>query len=347
MRRSLPLLQTFLVTLATCLLAFAGATASAQTSRGSLSGTIFGPDGAAVPDAPVQAKNKETGAVARTVSTASGRYTLAELPPGTYELSIVMPCCAFKPFVRENLTLQTEQTLQLDIRLEEGVSLNTLGDDPGTFAAIVRKRSVVPSRPAPRTPDGRPDLSGVWLINEDLYPEEPAALPWAASLAKERIENNLKDAPHTRCLPGDPPVAYATPPFLTKFVHTPSLLVMLFEDVPGFRQVFLDGRPHPADPDPTWLGHAVGKWDGDTLVVDAIGYNDRSWIGTYPHTEMMHITERYRRTDFGHLEIHVTIEDPGAFTKPWNKNLNWDLAPQEELLEYVCENNKVEHLVGK
>jgi hypothetical protein len=238
--------------------------------------------------------------------------------------------------------------LQLDVRLAEakGVSLKTLGDDPGELAALVRKRSVIPSGPAPRSSDGKPNLSGMWFKNEDRYPEQAAVLPWAAALAKERIDNNTKDHPHTRCLPGSPPIPGAAPPFLAKFVHTPSLLVVLFEDVPGFRQVFLDGRGHPTDPDPTWLGHAVGKWDEDTLVVDTVGFNDRSWIGIYPHTEMMHITERYRRTDFGHLEVRVTIEDPGVFTKPWNMDMNWDLA-QDELLEYVCENNKAEHMVGK
>jgi hypothetical protein len=226
--------------------------------------------------------------------------------------------------------------------------LGRLSDDPAELAAVVRKRSAVPSHPVPRTPDGKPDLSGVWLVNDDVYPERPAALPWAAAVAKERIENNMQDHPHVRCLPGDPPVPGAAPPFMAKFVHTPSLLVILFEDAPGFRQVFLDARTHPADPNPTWLGHAVGTWEGDTLVVDSVGFNDQSWLGPYPHTEKLHITERYRRSDFGHLEVQVTIEDPGAFTKPWNEKKQWELAPLEDVLEYVCtENNKPEHMVGK
>jgi hypothetical protein len=320
---------------------------NAQSVHGSLTGIVSGPDGAAVADAPIQVKNQQSGSVVRTKTAADGHYTLADMPNGTYELSITMQCCTFKPLVRQDITLQTGQTLKIDIRLEEGESLNSLGDDPSTLAGLVRKRSAVPFRPTPRLPDRKPDLSGVWLRNEDLYPEQASALPWATSLFKERIENHTKDHPHTRCLPGSPPVPGAATPFLTKFVHTRSLLVMLFEDVPGFRQVFLDGRGHPADPDPTWLGHAVGNWDGDTLVVDTVGYNDRSWIGNYPHTEMLHITERYRRTDFGRLEVRVSIEDPGVFTKPWKVNMNWDLAPREELLEYVCENNTAEHMVGK
>lgn len=99
------------------------------------------------------------------------------------------------------------------------------------------------------------------------------------------------------------------------------------------------------------MGHSVGKWDGDTLVVDTVGFNDRIWIGgaqgLYPHTDMLRLTERYRRVDFGHMEVGVTFEDSGAFAKPINTHLKWDLAPREELPEYVCENNKPEHLVGK
>jgi len=91
----------------------------------------------------------------------------------------------------------------------------------------------------------------------------------------------------------------------------------------------------------------VGKWDGDTLVIDTTGFNDRGWMEIYPRTEMLHIVERYRRVDFGHLEVQVTIEDPGVFAKPWHMNMTWDLAPQEELIEYVCENNKAENMVGK
>ena len=111
--------------------------------------------------------------------------------------------------------------------------------------------------------------------------------------------------------------------------------------------MFLDGRRHPADPDPTWLGHAVGTWDGDTLVVDTVGFNDRSWIGASPHTETLHVTERYHRPDFGHLDVRVTFDDPRTFTKPLNQNLTWELVPDEEVLEFVCENNKADHLVGK
>lgn len=323
------------------------ATLSAQTQRSSLTGTVSQPSGATVADAPIQVKNKVTGKIARTTSKSDGSYTLGDLAAGAYELSIVMPCCAYERFTKE-VALAAGQTTQLVIRLTETVNGTTLGDDPGRLAAVMRKRDRVPSRPAPRTAGGKPDLSGVWVDTGDPYPEQPDLLPWAAAIFKERSENHRKDAPHNRCLPGSPPLPGSSVPFIGKFVQTSSLLVLLFEDVPGFRQIFLDGRGHPSGLDPTWMGHSVGQWEGDTLVVDTVGFNDKIWIGPdLPHTEMLHMTERYRRVDFGHLEVKVTFEDPGTFAKPFHVNLKWDLAPQEELLEYVCENNKPEHLVGK
>jgi Carboxypeptidase regulatory-like domain len=317
-----------------------------QGAGGTLIGVVTGPTGAPVPDAPIQAKNRQSGAVVRAVTAVDGRYRLAPLSAGSYEISISMPCCAFQPFTQQDVAIQSGQTRQLDVRLAEGVSLNTAGDDPGTLAAVVRNRAKVPSRPVPRLA-GKPDFSGVWLANEDRYPEQPALLPWAAAALQERIGNAFKDAPHTRCLPQGIPTPASIGPFMAKTVQTPSLLVVLFEDAGGFRQIFLDGRPHPPDPDPSWVGHSIGKWDGDTLVVDTIGYTDKSWIGIYPHTEMLHVIERIRRPDFGHLEIRVTFEDPGTFSTPWHQTLNWELAPAEEVVAYVCENNKAEHLVGK
>jgi hypothetical protein len=335
--------------LATCSLAFI-ASVSAQSDRGSLAGTISDPSGAAVAEAPIQLKNKATGAIARTSSESDGGYTITGLASGSYEFSIVMPCCAYKRTTRDIL-LEPGKTVQLNIRLVETVNGTTLGDDPNRLANVMRKRARIPSQPVPRI-GGKPDLSGVWVEIDDPYPETPEVLPWAAALIKERSENNGKDAPHNHCLPGPPPAPGASSPFITKFVQTGSLLVILFEDNPGFRQVFLDGRRHPSNWDPTWMGHSLGKWEGDVLVVDTVGFNDRSWLGgigggPVPHTEMLHMTERYRRVDFGHMDLAVTFEDPGTFVKPFHINVKLDLTPQEELLEYVCENNKPEHLVGK
>ena len=321
--------------------------ASAQAGRGSLSGTVaIGWSGARVPSAPIQVRHRGSGAVLRTESRADGRYQFADLPAGEYELTLTMPCCGFDPF-RRDVPVRAGESTAFDISLVENVGGKTLGDDPGRNADLLRDRAKLPDLPVPRTADGKPDLSGLWLVYRDRYPEDPAPLPWAAALAKERIGNNQKDAPHTRCLPQGFPVPGAATPWMTKLVQTPGLLAMLFEDAPGFRQVYLDGRGHPPDLNPTWLGHSVGRWEGDALVVDTSGFNDRGWTLVYPRTEQLHTTERYRRVAYGRLEIQVIFDDPGTFTRPWTMNLVWYLAPQEDLFEFVCENNRTDLLVGQ
>jgi hypothetical protein len=125
-----------------------------------------------------------------------------------------------------------------------------------------------------------------------------------------------------------------------KFVQTPELIVILSEGTPGFRQIFLGGRPHPDNIDPSWRGPAAGRWEGDTLVVDTVGFNDRGWTATFPRTEMFRMEERYTRVDYGRLEVRVVFEDPDVFEEPWVQNMTWVYAPDVELLEYVCENNK-------
>jgi len=189
--------------------------------------------------------------------------------------------------------------------------------------------------------DGRPDLSGVWNVHLDPHPEPAALLPWAEDVMKGRRETNFRDQPSAVCLPDDPT---PTLPLLRKFVHTPTLLVQLFEQDPHYLQIFLDGRDHPKDPDPTWMGHAIGRWQKDTLVVDTVGFNDKSWIlfgAGLPHTEMLHMVERYRRPDLGHLVVDLTLEDPGTFTKPIERHMTWQLAPKDDILEAICtENNK-------
>ena len=139
--------------------------------------------------------------------------------------------------------------------------------------------------------------------------------------------------------------------WLNKLVQTPTLLLIISEgNTPAFRQIFLD-RGHPADLDPTWLGHSTAKWDGDTLVVDTIGFNDKAWIapGSFPHTEKLQMTTRIRRPDLGHLEFETTYEDTGTFTNSWKVRQVADLAPGEEIWEYICnENNQdAEHMTGK
>jgi hypothetical protein len=229
---------------------------------------------------------------------------------------------------------------------QDGVSLGTLGEgDPATRAAV-RNRPAPPAGRAPKTPDGRPDFSGVYYGPQSNLMTKPDLLPWAEELVTHHAEKNGKDSPPARCLPAGP--LRLVPLF--KVVQTPSLIMLIVEEE-GYRQIFLDGRNHPKDFNPTWYGHSIGKWDGDTLVVDTMGFND---VGTLnpqgvPHSEQMHLTERFRRPDLGHLEIDVAIDDPKVFSKPWIMQRVANLAPGEEIMEFICnENNRdLQHMVGK
>jgi hypothetical protein len=325
---------------------FLCASAALAQRAGTIAGTVLDLAGNTVANAPILATNRSTNAVYRAASSETGRYTLAQLPPGAYELSVA--ALGFDAYVKSDLIVAAGQTLRFDINLTD-YQLGTLGDGREFRIALLSPHAT-PSGPTPRTSDGKPDLSGVWYAQRPVDPGKPEPLPWAEALLRERAANNSKDAPGARCLPRGVTLAGALFPY--KLVQTPSLLVMIFEDdIPSHRQVFLDGRGHPKDPNPTWMGHSVGHWEGDTLVVDTVGFNDKSWLDPqgHPHTEMMRVTERFRRPDLGHLEIEFTIDDPGAYAKPWIIKRISDLDPDDEVGEYVCtENNKdVEHMVGK
>jgi len=320
------------------------ASAFAQTNRfGAISGVITDPDGNAVRNIPVQAKNSQTGAAQNTSTSASGAYTFARLMPGTYELLVAAVGFTLDKFEQKELAVRAGQTLRADIRMPWGPNLGTPGDDPSLF---LRNKYAGRSGRVVRTADGKPDLSGVWNSNDDPNPVEPPMLAWAAALSKKWLENKLRDSPSGFCLPGGPLI---TGPLLYRIVQTPKLFLTLTEDVAPVRQVFLDGRSHPKDLNPTWMGHSIGHWEGDTLVIDTVGMNDKSWLNIYPHTEQLHLIEHYRRTDFAHLQVDITIEDPGAFTKPWTIRSVWNLAPGEEIGEYICsENNRdAQHLSVK
>ena len=225
-------------------------------------------------------------------------------------------------------------------------------------AGIPRTKDGKPnlSAPAPRTPDGRPDFSGIWKAPSTRYLENLGAdgveipmRPWAAALYKERQENEGKDRPSGRCLPHSV-TDFDAHHMPKKLIQTPGLLVMLFESYHSYRQIFTDGRPLPADRDPAWFGYSVGHWTGDTLVVDTVGINDKTWLddGGHPHSDALHVIERFRRPDFGHIQLQLTIDDPKAYAKPWTVTIPWAYAPDTELLDWVCENEKdVAHLVGK
>jgi hypothetical protein len=208
------------------------------------------------------------------------------------------------------------------------------------------------SAPAPRTADGKPDLAGLWRDDTSGAAETGKAMdtvkpqPWAAALYEKRKENLGNDAPSILCLPPGPMVNMG----VGKIVQTPNLLLMLFSGT-LYREIFLDGRALPKDPNPDWMGYSVGRWEGDTLVIETIGFNDRTWLDDdgHPHTEALHVTERLRRPDFGHLEIVKTLVDPGAFVGAWTVPVKLELDADNEQIEYVCNENERDrpHLVGK
>jgi hypothetical protein len=214
--------------------------------------------------------------------------------------------------------------------------------------------------PAPRAPDGKPDLSGLWTkispkysrnVAADLKPDE--IQPWAQALVQERRENLGRDYMNVRCVPLGPGYVVAgdsTGAEMIKIVQTPALIIILNPDL-TYRQVFLDGRALEKAPNPNWMGYSVGHWEGDTLVVESAGFNDQTWLDHdgHPHTEGLRMTERYRRRDFGNLDIEVTFSDPAAYAKPWTVAVRAEVAADTELLEWVC-NEKgggLEHWVGK
>ncbi len=323
---------------ATICLCWSSCLVSAAFADTGIRGIVYDDTGGIYPDAPVQMTNQATGAVSRTFGGADGNYAFQDLAPGRYAMSIAVPCCRLANFSEEDIELNSGERLVFDVHLPLLSDVAGLGDDPWALLKILRKRQTVPDLPVPKTSAGRPDLSGVWLFDGDPYPMEPEALEWAAKIAEQRVADDFRDLPATDCLPESPP---QTGFMMGKFVHTDDLLVILFEEVPTVRQVFLDGRDHPADPDPSWTGHSIGRWEGDTLVVDTIGYNDRGWLpGAFPISEKLHIIEYYTRTDYGVMEQKVVFDDPEVFAAPWVRNQIFELAPQEELMEHVCENNK-------
>jgi len=214
--------------------------------------------------------------------------------------------------------------------------------------------------PAPRTPDGRPDLSGVWQRPRGVPPgsggQEGIATgvevlfqPGAQAVYAARGENNSKGTPSERCLPHGITKAFSVPePF--KVVQTPGLILVLHEEFNHHRQIFTDGRRMPDRRAPASFGYSLGRWEGDTLVVDTTGFVDDTWLDFrgHPATDAMKLVERYRRRDFGHMEIQFTIDDPKAYLRPWGVTMTFDLLPDTELIEHICDNERdAGHIVGK
>ncbi|HEY1759778.1 MAG TPA: hypothetical protein VGG72_30690 [Bryobacteraceae bacterium] len=230
------------------------------------------------------------------------------------------------------------------------------------------------SGPAPRTSDGKPDLSGVWqYVRQAAPPASGAAAaasasnditplsvrlsqfwnlgasfkdglpfqPWAAELHRQRVAQNSQDNPDAHCLPlGLMQLHTHSQP--RKMIQTPGVIVILYEANAGVRQIFTDGRPLPQDPQPWWFGYSTGKWDGDTLAVETAGFRDLGWLDVEgsPLSESGKIIERFRRVDYGHLEIEVTIDDPKTYTKPWTVTVHQRVMLDTDLIEFVCQENE-------
>jgi len=222
--------------------------------------------------------------------------------------------------------------------------------------------------PAPRTADGKPDFNGLWrgapVGQRGAPPPAQAAdapplatfrdigsttkgglplTPWATEELKTRVARNSKDNPEAHCLPMGI-MQFHTQGFPRKFVHTPKLLVILYEASSGIRQIFIDGRPLPKnnDPQPWFYGYSTGHWEGDTLVVETNNLREDGWldiIGT-PLTDEAKLTERFRRVNYGRMEIDITVDDPKAFTKPWTVRHVQEIMPDGELIEFICEENQ-------
>ncbi len=231
---------------------------------------------------------------------------------------------------------------------------------------LARVNTPQAAQPAPKAPAQNGDIFAGLKTNDDFlafakrsafwnlgssFKDGLPFTPWAAELHRERVADNSKDNPDAHCLPmgimqfhnhGQP----------RKMIQTPQVIVILYEANAGIREIFTDGRPLPGkDADPWWYGYSTGHWEGDTLVVQSAGFRDLGWLDVEgsPLTDQAHITERYRRPDFGHLEIDVTIDDPKAYTKPWTVSVHQVIMVDTELIEFVCQENERDapHLDGK
>ena len=232
--------------------------------------------------------------------------------------------------------------------------------------------------PAPRTRDGHPDFSGIWMVASDTPCPDlirdgrdcqekdipslqainigyglPGGLPyqpWAAALVRQRTAAFSRDDPHTHCLPSNPPRIW-TLPHRQKIIQTPRLLVVLNEFSASYRQIYTDGRALPVDPQPTWNGYSIGHWQDRTLVVETIGLSKNVWLDLSgsPIAEEARLTERLRRPDFGHLDVEITVDDPKTYTKLWTATVHESLQVNIEMIDEVClENEKsLQHMVGQ
>ncbi len=329
------------------LLASAGASL-AQGSLGGIAGRLVDPNGAVIVnvDATIYVKNTATGEIKSTpLSKATGEFIVTGLKAGVYDVNIPISSAMYSTFEQKSVTLKAGENMRGDINIAWGMNLGTIGDDPTMLGADMRKRAGDVSGSTPRMADGKPDLSGMWYV----IPLDRGAIPpvpmqkWADDMQKQLNKINQQYAA-VYCLPQS--AVPTSLPFPHKFVQTKDLLVHITEfTTPGYRQIFLDGRPHPPanEWNPAWMGHSVGHWEGDTLVIDTAGFNEITQ-GFGVHTEKLHVIERISRPNRGLLEIEMTATDPDAWTGAWGYKYTAGLTPNEEILEFVCPENNLDVL---
>jgi hypothetical protein len=299
------------------------AAGSAQ-DRGAIAGKILDEFDEPVYGASVVARNG-AGEEFKTTSKTAGYYRLEKLVPGNYRIAVSL---SLLDHIEPQVAVQPGTALSLDITL------------------------ATPAGPAPRLADGKPDFSGFWLPQRPAQnappSDQPQPRPWADTIRTERRISNMRDDPYGRCLPG----SIIDLAGRGRFVHVPGFLAMQ-QNPTSFeppREIFVDGRAHPQDVNPTWKGHSIARWEGETLVIDTVGFSGMAWYGGgLPSTESLHVIERYRRPDLGHLEIEITVQDAAVLLTPWTRKRTAKLAPAQDIDEEVCvENNKDPALmVGK
>ncbi len=321
----------------------------AQGAPGSISGQLIDANGAPITllEATLSITNTATGEVKSAVLSPNGEYSIIGLAPGAYDLNIPIACCMYRSYQQQAITIAAGQALKQDLNIEWGINLGTIGDDPGQLGMDMRTRAGKIDGPAPRMPDGKVDFNGIWYNvpppMEVRNALQPPMQPWALAIQKQ-MQQLYSQGPQAYCLP-----QHAVPTALLfpyKVVQTKDLMVHLTEfTTPGYRQVFLDGRPHPpADEwNPAWVGHSTGYWEGDTLVIDSIGFNEIT-PGFGIHTEKLHVIERWSRPSRGRLEVAITATDPDAWTGEFKMSFTAGLVPDEEILEFVCAENNVDPL---
>jgi hypothetical protein len=318
--------------------ALLASTGHAMAPTGTLTGRALDPDGGLVARLATAITLTSTGSGTKVVGRLNddGTYLVTDIPAGTYDIDMLVPARLYSRYQRGAVVIEGGKETRLDLLVSWGMNLGTVGDDPLIQSADLRSRTKNVDGPVKRLADGKPDLSGVWLNIGDAVTRPPLPLqPWAQDIANA-LAKIKQDNPGAYCLP-----QVAVPTLMhypQRFVQGPDRIIQIMEDMdPSYRQIFMDGSPHP-DPDlwnPSWYGHSIGHWEGDTLVVDTVGFNEIT-PGFGVHTEALHIVERYTRISHGRMKVEMVAEDPQAWTKPQHHSWVMGLAEGAEVVEFLC-----------